>query len=189
MSALDLGMLGNFLVGGAGLIGSTTLWSLGVASAAIPLVLKRPLREGAPGLATAAVLGAIRPGGLSGLILVAIFLGVAGMLIVPVLWLVGLQDPLNRRRAAQVLGATALTLAGIPLLPQWLMPLKVLALLWLLAAVVVAIPVCLVSLGQNQLRSRPWLPGLVSAVSFAAAWVTWRAFVHYDRLWEQAWIK
>ncbi len=189
MSGTDLGILGNFIVGPGGLALMTTAWSLGVASAAIPVILKRHFRYVMPGFATLTLLALIGPRGLSDLMLFAILVTRAGVIIVPTLWLVGLDDPLNPPRAARLLSATACTLVAVPFLPPALLPVKILAALWLVVAVSVAVPISLISVGQARLRSQAWLPGVISSAAFIAAWLTWRASIHYNRLWEQAWAK
>jgi hypothetical protein len=167
-----VGAFGEFVLGPFGFFGFQVLWSFGAACAVFPIVIKRPVHYALPGVVTTFVLGAIHPrqGIFSTLVLLLTALALS-----PVLWLTRLPDRGDRRRALLLVGAAFGALLAFPLLTKlvpWVGLLLVPVFLY-------AVPVALVVLLTEPLRTNPWLPGVMSSASILAAWLTWRTFNHY----------
>ncbi len=167
----------EILIGRAWIAAIATFWSLGVACAGVPVVLKHSIKYALPGIAMVALLSAIEPG--APLVVLAL-VAATGLIVLPTLWLVGIMDEENRRPAGWVLGATLVAFSGSLLLPLGLVPAMVIVLL-LGPLFLLAVPISLVVIAQKQLRSVPWLPGIASALSFALGWVAWASLNHHNR--------
>ena len=76
-----------------------------------------------------------------------------------------------------LLGGIMAALVGSFLLPRGLE--TAVGLLLFTPVYLVALPISLVVLAQTHVRSRPWLPGVVSSLSFALGWLAWASFNHY----------
>jgi hypothetical protein len=168
--------LGEIIVGRTWLFGIATLWCLGVACAAIPVISRWPFRFAMPGPVVAVVLSLIRPG-VAGLVVLVVAYALPAVLMMPPLWLIGLTNESNRRPAGLVLLVALAALASSFLLEGYFAPLMIVAIG---AAFMLVVPVALVVFWQAYFRAMSWRSGVASASAFACGWIAWVAFNHLN---------
>ena len=168
--------LAETIVGRSWLSAILVFWSLGVTSAAIPVVFKRPLRFALPGLLAVVSLGLIRPGPRA-LHVLALAIVANALFVMPPLWLIGLNDKGNERRAMWFLTVCATLFACTFLLSG---DAVFIVMVLFTPLLLFAVPIALVVIGQSHLRANTWLSGVVSATSFSCGWIAWMSFNHFN---------
>jgi hypothetical protein len=166
MSNRELGIIGEAVLGSPGVLLMVVLWCFAVGCAMLPPRFGKSPGYSLPALGVAIVLAALPPAFIG----VFWFLIIATLFVmVPALWLIALEESTNRRRGAALITASGLVLAVGPSLPDGFIWLTI--PLW--PVMMFGIPVGMLLLTQRTLRSRTWLPAIVSSLAFVAAWSVW----------------